>query len=52
MHLAPAIRFEGHSHTLQRAPLFGEHTERVLREVAELSDEEYVSLVVDGIVGP
>ncbi len=45
-----AIRFEGHPHTLVRAPMLGEHSERILREVAGLSAEEFDSFVLDGTI--
>lgn len=46
-----AIRFVGVEHQLKRAPMLGEHSEWVLREIAGLSQEEFDRLVLDGIVG-
>lgn len=45
------IRFAGIEHELVRAPMLGEHTERVLRELAGLSDDEIQTLVIDGVIG-
>ena len=28
-----AIRFAGHEHVLERAPMLGDHSERILREI-------------------
>ena len=35
---------------LQRAPLLGEHNEYVLKEIADMSDDEIATLIVDGVV--
>ena len=45
-----AIRFAGHEHVLERAPMLGEHNERVLREIVGLSREDFDRLVVDGVI--
>jgi crotonobetainyl-CoA:carnitine CoA-transferase CaiB-like acyl-CoA transferase len=47
---AEAIRFVGHEHILERAPMLGEHNEPVLCDVAGLSPEEFAQLVVDGVI--
>jgi benzylsuccinate CoA-transferase BbsF subunit len=47
---AEPIRAAGGTHTLERAPAIGEHSEYVLREVLGLSMEEFDQLVLDGIV--
>lgn len=48
---AEAIRFAGFEHRLVRAPMFGEHSERVLREVAGLGEVEIARLARDGVIG-
>ncbi len=45
-----AIRFAGHEHVLERAPMLGEHSEIVLREIVGLSREEFDRLVVEGVI--
>jgi crotonobetainyl-CoA:carnitine CoA-transferase CaiB-like acyl-CoA transferase len=46
-----AIRFVGLPHRLRRAPMLGEHSERVLREIVGLGGDELDALVVAGVVG-
>lgn len=45
-----AIRFAGHEHVLERAPMLGEHIEIVLRELVGLSREDIDRLVVEGVI--
>lgn len=45
-----AIRFEGVERVLRRAPMFGEHNEYVLGEVAGLSAAEIDQLLVEGVI--
>ena len=48
---AEVIRFAGESDLLERAPLFGEHNEYVLRELLGLSRDEFDALVLEGVIG-
>ncbi len=45
-----AIRFAGIEHRLVRAPMLGEHSERVLCEIAGLTRAEFDELVIAGVV--
>jgi len=45
-----AFRMSDLSCHIRRAPLLGEHTEYVLKEILGMSDEAIVRLVVDGVV--
>lgn len=45
-----AIRFAGTEQTVERAPIIGEHTEYVVRDLLGLSDEEYVALLLGGVL--
>ena len=45
-----AIRFAGAEQTVERAPIIGEHTEYVVRDLLGLSDEEYVALLLGGVL--
>jgi crotonobetainyl-CoA:carnitine CoA-transferase CaiB-like acyl-CoA transferase len=45
-----AIRFSGHPHALERAPMLGEHSERLLCGIVGLSQQEFDQLVLDGVV--
>ena len=45
-----AIRFAGVAHHVQRGPMWGEHTEEVVRGILGRSDEEYVQLVLDEVL--
>ncbi|MEE8422502.1 MAG: CoA transferase [Dehalococcoidia bacterium] len=45
-----AIRFAGVEHTLERAPMMGEHNEYVLRELLGVSRDEFDALVVEGVI--
>ena len=45
-----AIRFVGADLAVSRGPMLGEHNEDVVRKLLGRSDEEYVSLVLDGIL--
>ncbi len=45
-----AIRFAGIEHTLERAPMMGEHNEYVLRELLGVSRAEFDALVVEGVI--
>lgn len=45
-----AIQARGATHLLRRAPLLGEHNELVVREMLGKSEQEYLQLVVDGIL--
>ena len=44
-----AIRFVGAAQKVQRAPVLGEHNEYVACDLLGLSQEEYFTLVVDGV---
>ena len=44
-------RWRGVDHRLRRAPGMGEHNEYVVRELLGYSDETYVELVIDGVLG-
>ena len=46
----PAFRMSDLSYHLCRAPLLGEHSEYVLKEILGMSDEAIAQLVVDGVV--
>ncbi len=43
-------RWVGREHVLTRAPGVGEHNEYVVREILGRSDEDYVKLVIDGVL--
>jgi len=45
-----AIRFAGVEHRLRRAPMLGEHSEQVLREIVGLAREELDALLLAGVV--
>ena len=45
-----AIRFAEAEQTVERAPMIGEHTEYVVRELLGLTDDDYVALLLDGIL--
>ena len=45
-----AIRFAGAEQNVERAPIIGEHTEYVVRDLLGLSDEEYLALLLDGVL--
>jgi len=47
---AEPIRIVGATHTLERAPMLGEHNEYVLRDLLGLPMDEFDQLVIDGIV--
>ena len=36
---------------LRRAPLLGEHTDDICKQVLEMTDEEFIELLTDGILG-
>ena len=44
-----AIRFVGSAQEVRRAPIIGEDNEYIARQLLGLSDEDYVSLVVEGV---
>jgi crotonobetainyl-CoA:carnitine CoA-transferase CaiB-like acyl-CoA transferase len=44
------IRLAGQDRVLERAPTLGEHNEYVLREILGLSQQEFDTLVADGVV--
>jgi crotonobetainyl-CoA:carnitine CoA-transferase CaiB-like acyl-CoA transferase len=46
----PAFRMSDLSYHIRRAPLLGEHSEYVLKEILGMLDEEIAQLVVDGVV--
>ena len=46
----PAFRMSDLSYHIRRAPLLGEHTEYILKEILGMSDEAISQLVVDGVV--
>jgi benzylsuccinate CoA-transferase BbsF subunit len=46
-----AIHFAGIERTLERAPALGEHNEYVLRDIVGLTEAEFDSLVVAGVIG-
>ncbi|HXH23112.1 MAG TPA: CoA transferase [Dehalococcoidia bacterium] len=48
-HRQPA-KFQGRSPELRRPPVQGEHNEYVLKELLGYSDEEYVQLLIDGVL--
>jgi benzylsuccinate CoA-transferase BbsF subunit len=48
-HGQPA-KFDGRQPELARPPLQGEHNEYVIKELLGLSDEDYVALLVDGVL--
>jgi benzylsuccinate CoA-transferase BbsF subunit len=48
---AEPIRLNGQSAEITRAPMFGEHTHDVFREILGFSDQEIAELVLQGIVG-
>ena len=45
-----AIRFAGVEHTLERAPMMGEHNEYVLRELLGVSQADFDAMVVEGVI--
>ena len=45
-----AICFAGIEHTLERAPMMGEHNEYVLRELLGGSQADFDAMVVEGVV--
>ena len=45
-----AIRFAGVERPLRRAPMLGEHSEAILRDLAGVSEEEFNRLVLDGVI--
>jgi crotonobetainyl-CoA:carnitine CoA-transferase CaiB-like acyl-CoA transferase len=45
-----AIRFVGHDHTIERAPMLGEHNEFVARDLLGMTEEEYARLIVDDVL--
>jgi len=45
-----ALRFAGAPLPVRRGPMLGEHNEAVVKEVLGHSEEEYVSLVLDGVL--
>ena len=47
---AEPIRLNGQSAEITRAPMFGEHTHEVLREILGFSDQAIADLVLQGIV--
>jgi benzylsuccinate CoA-transferase BbsF subunit len=47
---AEPIRLNGQSAEITRAPMFGEHTHDVFREILGFSDQEIAELVLQGIV--
>ena len=47
---AEPIRLNGQSAEITRAPMFGEHTHDVLREILGFSDQAIADLVLQGIV--
>ncbi|MEE2875619.1 MAG: CoA transferase [Chloroflexota bacterium] len=48
---AEPIRLNSQSTQITRAPMFGEHTHDIFREILEFSDQEIAELVSHGIVG-
>ena len=46
-----AAQWRGQELLLQRSPGLGEHNEHVARELLGLSEEEYVQLILDGVLG-
>ena len=44
-------RWRGTDHRLDRSPMMGEHNEYVVREILGRSEEEYISLIVDDVLG-
>lgn len=47
---AQPIRLDGESPPLRRGPLLGEHNEYVFRDLVGLSEEEYVSALIDEVI--
>ncbi len=45
-----SIRFAGEERVLERAPMFGEHNEYVLRDVVGLTQHEFDELVTAGVI--
>ncbi|MEM9176778.1 MAG: CoA transferase [Myxococcota bacterium] len=45
-----SARYVGREHVLTRAPGLGEHNEHVVREVLGRSDEDFIELVVSGVL--
>jgi crotonobetainyl-CoA:carnitine CoA-transferase CaiB-like acyl-CoA transferase len=46
-----AIRFAGFGRRLARAPMFGEHTEVVLRDLAGVDEASFARLLLEGVIG-
>lgn len=44
-------RWRGAEHTLTRAPGLGEHNEYVVQDLLGRTDEEYLKLILDDILG-
>jgi benzylsuccinate CoA-transferase BbsF subunit len=44
------VRIDGEQPSLSRPPLQGEHNEYVIKELLGKSDEEYVRLLIDGVL--
>jgi benzylsuccinate CoA-transferase BbsF subunit len=49
VHGQPA-KFDGHQPELKRPPMQGEHNEYVIKELLGYSDDDYVELLVDGVL--
>ena len=45
-----AIRFLGATQNVRRAPALGEHNDHVARELVGIGEEEYLTLVIDGVL--
>ncbi len=46
-----AARWRGADHRLTRAPMMGEHNEHVVRDLLGRSEQEYIRLLVDEVLG-
>ncbi len=46
-----AAQWVGHDHRLVRSPMMGEHNEYVVREILGRTEEQYISLIVDEVLG-
>ncbi|MGH1489985.1 MAG: CoA transferase [Acidimicrobiales bacterium] len=46
-----AAQWVGADHRLVRSPMMGEHNEYVVREILGRSEEEYIALIVDEVLG-
>jgi benzylsuccinate CoA-transferase BbsF subunit len=44
------VKFDGMKPELRRPPLQGEHNEYVVKEVLGLSDQEYIDLLIEGVL--